>query len=298
MSKFNTNYLNQVKNANMDINKNVTKNVENIIKPVSEIKSKVDVGIDNIDIEKLIPYENQPFKLYEEEQLKELAEDIKANGVLSPVIVRIHPTEKGCYQILSGHNRVNACRLAEIKQVPCIIKEVDDSTANLILVNANLNQRQELLPSEKAFAYKMQMESLKGTNQVRTSSEIAENNNESIRTVQKYIRLTFLIPEILSLVDNKSIQMKSGVNLSYLPRKEQETVYKYIVDNKIKLSLEQSENIKKVAKENNINLYHLECIFKKTKKEKQPTNIKLSYKKLEKVMDISLPTEYQDSKRK
>ncbi len=170
------------------------------------------------------------------------------------------------------------------------------------MVNSNLNQRQKLLPSEKAFAYKLQMDSINNQGKrtdlekdnFTTNGREVENQQESKRNIQRYIRLTELIKPLLDMVDKKTLALRVGVNLSYLPDIEQETVYKYIVDNKIKLSLEKSEEIKKIAEENNINLYHLEFIFKKSKKEKEPTYVKLPYSKLEKIMDISLPIDYQE----
>ncbi len=286
----------------IDLSKKSNISASSVFNSMLGVDDKVDIkkDISYIDISFLVEYENQPFKPYTKEKLEELAEDIKLNGVLSPIIVR--PLEENKYQILSGHNRVNACKLVEIKQAPCIIKEVDDSTANLILVNANLNQRQELLPSEKAFAYKLQMESSKqnkGTRndllhnvqKVDTANKIAIENNESKRNISYYIRLTELTKPLLDMVDEKILPFRAGVNLSYLPPKEQETVYNYIIDNKIKLSLVKSEEIKNLAKENNINLFQLEYIFKKNKKEKDPTYVKLSYKKLEKYIDTSLQSE-------
>ncbi len=281
----------------IDLNKKSNISVNSVFNSMLGGADKVDSkkDISYIDISFLVEYENQPFRPYTEENIKELSEDIKINGILSPVIVR--PIEENKYQILSGHNRVNACKLVEIEKVPCIIKDVDDSTADLILVNSNLNQRQELLPSEKAFAYKIQMDAISNQGKrtdlekdnFTTNGREVKNKKESKRNIQRYIRLTELIKPLLDMIDKKTLAFRVGVNLSYLPPEEQETVYKYIIDNKIKLSLEKSEEIKKLAEENNINLYHLEFIFKKSEKEKEPTHVKLSYSKLSKVMDIDIP---------
>jgi len=197
-----------------------------------------------IAVDQLTEYPNQPFKPYTEIKLKELADDIAENGILSPIRVRPH---NGVYQILAGHNRRNAAVLAGFDKVPCIVKDADDDSAALIVVNTNLNQREELLPSEKAFAYKMQADSLAkvGVHNVRTTSELAEINDESKRNIQYYIRLTHLSPPLLKMVDEKLIPFRSGVNLSYLQNDEQCKLQDFMEENDIQyVSLKQSEALK------------------------------------------------------
>jgi len=223
---------------------------------ISSFASSSD-AVTQIQIDMLVPFEGQPFKPYSQEKLMELVEDIKINGILSPVIVRI--MADGKYQILAGHNRTNAGRLAGLTTVPCIIKQCDDNEAMLIVVNTNLNQRQELLPSEKAFAYKMQLEAMKrqagrpkdnscqvGTDLIgtRSDSQIAENSSDSARQIQRYIRLTYLITTFLNMVDDNKLAFMVGVNLSFISESNQTVLYQFALENKTKISLKQAEELK------------------------------------------------------
>lgn len=215
--------------------------------------------IKQLKLAELQPYPNQPFRPYAEERLRELAEDIRQNGVLCPIIVRtIALGTAQPYQILAGHNRVNASRLAGCIDVPAIVKDVDDDEAKLILVNTNLNQREKLLPSEKAFAYKMQMESMKKTagrpsknnlsqlgTQKRSDQIIAESTGESRNQIQRYIRLTYLIPPLLEMVDNEALAFMVGCYLSYLPEEKQLLLHNFMDANELKkISMAQAEVIK------------------------------------------------------
>lgn len=225
-------------------------------------------GTTEISVDELIPYEDQPFKSYTEEALLELAEDIETNGIISPVIVRPF---NGKYQILAGHNRTNAAKLAGLDKVPCIIKDVDDDTACLIMTNTNLFQRQKLLPSEKAFAYKVQTEALKNKKVADAGTETAKQNNESRTNVFRYIRLTFLNKDLLDMVDNDMIPFRAGVNISYLSSESQELLIDIINEYELQtISLKQSEKIRETADNGNISEYELkEIILKKSKTEKK-----------------------------
>ena len=229
--------------------------------------SDIKNDIKKIDINLLVPFENQPIRPYSDDKLLELAEDIKINGILSPVIVK--PVSDGKYQILAGHNRTSAAKLADMTEIPCIVKDVDDDTAKLIVVNTNLNQRQELLHSEKAFAYKMQLEAMKrqagrpkdnscqvGTN-LRSDDILAENSNDSARQIQRYIRLTYLIKPMLDMVDTSKMPFMVGVNLSFLSENNQDILYDLINDNKMKINLSQSEELKRL---NNLGDFTLEML--------------------------------------
>lgn len=210
--------------------------------------------VKQIPIEMLKDFPNQPFKPYSEAKLQELAADIAANGILSPLRVRTH---EGKYQILAGHNRRSAAVMAGLITVPCIIKDVDDDTAAIIVTTTNLNQREELLPSEKAFAYKMQLNALnhqgKSTSsqvetKLRSDEQIAASSNESRAQIQRYIRLTYLVPELLQMVDDKSISFMAGVNLSYHHETLQRELFGFMQTNNIAaVSLKQSEAIKKLS---------------------------------------------------
>ncbi|RPF47730.1 ParB family chromosome partitioning protein [Hydrogenoanaerobacterium saccharovorans] len=200
------------------------------------------------------PLQKTIFSRYSLEKLEELTQNIKLNGVLSPIIVRPMPSDEQhpykYYQILAGHRRVQGSDKAGLETIPAIIRDVDDDTANLIFTDTNLNQREQLLPSEKALAYKLQTDSLKnlGTNGPSVSI-IAEQNGTTRKEIYRYIRLTELIPTLLQLVDDSILPFRVGVNLSYLTTDEQEIIDAYLSENKVKISVEQSENIKKYSKE-------------------------------------------------
>jgi Predicted transcriptional regulators len=165
-----------------------------------------------LDPQELIEITDQPFRVYTPERLAELAEDIKENGQISPCLVRQLDGKK---IILAGRNRKEACEIAGVK-VACILVECDDATADLILVNSNLNQRQELLPSEKAFAYKLQKEAYEAKGQRKSTAAVAEQNDENIKMIQRYIKLTDLIRDLLDMVDSGRIPVMAGVEISYM----------------------------------------------------------------------------------
>lgn len=238
--------------------------------------------IKNIDISQLVPFENQPFKPYKIDRLEELAKDIKFNGVLSPILVR--PLNDGWYQILAGHNRVEASKLAGLETVPAIVKDVDDIVARLIMLTTNLNQREELLHSEKALAYKMQMEILEGATSCRTSSKLSEEMNINKRQIQRFIRLTYLITEFLDMVDERILPFMAGVSLSYIDEENQESIYQFIEDNSIKnISVQQAEDIKALQP---FNLYKAYKILKKEKENNKPRENK------EKTISLKIPFKY------
>lgn len=187
----------------------------------------------------LIEIEDQPFHPYSQEKLEELAEDIKENGQISPCTVRKKDEQ---YIILAGRNRKKACEIAGLK-VACIIIECDDATANLILVNSNLNQRQELLPSEKAFAYKLQKESYEAKGQRKTAAAVAEQNSENVKMIQRYIRLTDLHPRLMEMVDSGKLPVMVGVELSYLSQTEMNEVFSYLVSHNAVMSIAQAQEI-------------------------------------------------------
>lgn len=261
---------------------------------------KLQGGITNIKLCDLRPYPDQPFRLYNEDKLSELAEDIKENGVLSPIIVRPIKDEAGydAYQILAGHNRTNACQLAGLEEIPAIVKNVDDATAALIVVNTNLNQRDKMLPSEKAFAYKIQHDANKCqgkrndltsshdetmlTSHLTTSSH-GGTKSESRANKLKYIRLTYLNTPLLDLVDSNDLPFIAGVAISYLSQDEQTLLYQYITQHSIKLSVSQAEDIKRYSTEiETITSAALERMFNPTKSAstdpKTPKSINLNYK--------------------
>ena len=197
-----------------------------------------------LDPSELIEIEDQPFHPYPPEKLSELAEDIKANGQISPCTVR---KKDGKYIILAGRNRKKACELAGFK-VACIVIECDDPTANLILVNSNLNQRQELLPSEKAFAYKLQKESYEAKGQKKTSAAVAEQNSENVKMIQRYIKLTNLTKDLLDMVDSGRLPLMVGVEFSNMTGNDMDTISLYLLDHvNLPVSVEQAKAIRRLS---------------------------------------------------
>lgn len=189
----------------------------------------------NISIEKLFPFEGHPFKVQDNEEMECLAESIQQNGVLSPIIVRPKENTPDEYEIISGHRRVMASRKAGITEIPALVVSLDRDAAAIVMVDSNLH-REHILPSEKAFAYKLKLEAMKHqgwrsdltsgqlvpkSDDNRTTAKIGEDMGESYKTVQRYIRLTYLIPEFLEQMDEGRIAFSVGVELSYLNEQTQ-----------------------------------------------------------------------------
>lgn len=195
-----------------------------------------------IEISKIHPFKNHPFKVLDDEKMQDLVESVRINGVLTPVLLRMDDNEE--YEMVSGHRRMHAAQLAGLTTIPAIVRELSDDDAIVAMVDANI-QREELLPSEKAFAYKMKLEAMKrqGSRTDITSGQndqklkpvisrniLADQVGESSKQIQRYIRLTELIPELLDLVDNKKLQFTVAVDISYIDKEVQEWIYEYISD--------------------------------------------------------------------
>ena len=194
-----------------------------------------------IEISKIHPFKNHPFKVLDDEKMQDLVESVKINGVLTPVLLRMDENED--YEMVSGHRRMHAAQLAGLTTIPAIVRELSDDDAIVAMVDANI-QREELLPSEKAFAYKMKLDAMKRQG-IRTDLTCVQNEHKSgkksrellgeqvgISSVQvtRYIRLTELIPELLDLVDNKKLQFTVAVDISYIDKEVQGWIYEYICD--------------------------------------------------------------------
>lgn len=211
-----------------------------------------------IEIQKIYGFRNHPFKVLDDERMEELVESVKINGILSPVLLR--PGDHGKYEMISGHRRMHAAQLAGLTTIPAIIREMTDDEAVIVMVDANI-QREELLPSEKAYAFKMKLDALRhqGTSRhevgklgVETASVVGEGSGMGGRQVQRYIRLTELIPELLALVDSKRLQFTLGVEASYLDKPVQKWLYEYIRDNGV-VKPEQISALRKRAEEGSLN---------------------------------------------
>lgn len=238
-----------------------------------------------IPLSELKPFEEQPFKVLLDESMDELVESIRQSGVLSPIIARPH--KDGGYEILSGHRRAKACEIAGITEVPVVIKNLDDDTAAILLVDSNL-QRENILPSEKAFAYQLKLEAMKrqGARTDLTSDQIgrksgiesreilAEQIGESKNQISRYIRLTNLIDPILDMVDNKQIAMNAAVEISYLGSKEQTDVLKAIEAEEVAPSIEQAKKLRRFSEDGRLNGDVVLSIMQEQKPEKVSITLK------------------------
>ena len=215
--------------------------------------------VQQIPIGELFPFKNHPFKVLDDESMQRTVESVEQYGVLSPLIAR--PRPEGGYEIISGHRRQHAAQLAGLDALPVIVRQMDDDAAVLLMVDSNL-QRENILPSERAFAYKMKLEALKnqGARSDLTSGQIvqksklsiervAEDAGEGYKTVQRFIRLTNLIPELLDMVDEKKIAFNPAVELSYLDESQQRDFLEAMNDTQNAPSLSQAQRLKRLAQE-------------------------------------------------
>ena len=215
--------------------------------------------VQQIPIGELFPFKNHPFKVLDDESMQRTVESVEQYGVLSPLIAR--PRPEGGYEIISGHRRQHAAQLAGLETLPVIVRNMDDDAAVLLMVDSNL-QRENILPSERAFAYKMKLEAIKnqGARSDLTSGQIvqksklsiervAEDAGEGYKTVQRFIRLTNLIPELLDMVDEKKIAFNPAVELSYLDESQQRDFLEAMNDTQNAPSLSQAQRLKKLAQE-------------------------------------------------
>lgn len=215
--------------------------------------------VDTLDIAQLHPFADHPFHPYTDERLRDLTDSIREHGVLMPVLVR--PMASGGYEIISGHNRVEAAKLAGLDKVPVTIREMDDDLATIAMVDSNLRQRDILLPSEKAWAYRMKMETMRRQSgrprnncaQVgpnfgkRTRDLIAEEMGESKNHISRYIRLTELIPPLLAMIDQGHLPFNPAVELSYLSPQNQTSLLAILERDEITPSLAQAQNLHKLS---------------------------------------------------
>ena len=214
--------------------------------------------VQQIPIDALHPFTNHPFKVLDDESMQRTVESVEQYGVLSPLIAR--PRPEGGYEIISGHRRQHAAQLAGLDALPVIVRNMDDDAAVLLMVDSNL-QRENILPSERAFAYKMKLEALKNqgarsdltstqlVSKLRSNEQLGAENNQSRETVRRFIRLTNLIPELLDMVDEKKIAFNPAVELSYLDESQQRDFLEAMNDTQNAPSLSQAQRLKKLAQE-------------------------------------------------
>ena len=230
-----------------------------------------------ISIEKLHPFEGHPYKVLDNEEMEALTESIHAEGILSPLIVRPLEGTDG-YEVISGHRRLHAAQKARLSEVPALVYEISREEAAIMLVDSNLH-REHILPSEKAFAYKLKMEALKHRGitcgQVGHKSRDTLSDDDSGRQVQRYIRLTHLIPELLQLVDDGKIALTPAVELSYLPEKAQTYLLEEMRRNDCTPSLSQAIRMKKLYQTGSLSPEDISAIMQEEKANQQE---KVSFK--------------------
>ena len=214
-----------------------------------------------LEISLLDPYPNQPYQVKMDDAMQELIDSISDTGLIQPIIVRVNPEDNKRYQIISGHRRVYACKALGHKVIKAVVKEMDDDTAIMYLIDSN-KYRPEILPSEKAHAYKLRMDALKRQGKrtdltcvplehklgAKTRDAVGEETGESASQIQRYMRLTELIPELMDAVDDKQLKMRPAVEISYLPHDAQEIVFREVISEGRTLSYEQAKTLKEKAK--------------------------------------------------
>ena len=237
--------------------------------PLSNIK---EVQAMQLPIQKLRPFENHPFQVKDDDEMEQLVWSVLTQGILTPLVVR--PLENDEYEVISGHRRLRACQKAGIETVPALIYALDRDAAAIALVDSNLH-REKILPSEKAFAYKMKMDALshQGTSRQLgekwSVSQLSEAGTDSERQIHRYIRLTELIPQILSMVDSEKIALTPAVELSYLTKQEQQDLLETMESEDCTPSLSQAVQLKKLSQSRELNMDKIFDILREPKANQQ-----------------------------
>ena len=236
--------------------------------------------IRQIPINELFPFKEHPFKVLDDDAMQRTVESVAQYGVLAPLIAR--PRAEGGYEIISGHRRQHAAELAGLETLPVIVREMSDDAAVILMVDSNL-QREHILPSERAFAYKMKLEALKNqgarsdltstqvVSKLRSNEKLGAENNQSRETVRRFIRLTNLIPELLDMVDNKTVSFNPAVELSYLSPEQQQEVIRAMDDTQNFPSVSQAKRIKKLAQDGTFTTETVVAIMGEEKKSELDT---------------------------
>lgn len=254
--------------------------------------------VKNIPLDELHPFKNHPFKVQNNEEMERMIESIRKVGTITPALAR--PLPDGGYELISGHRRLAACQVLEIETMPVIVREMSDDEAVIAMVDANL-QRETILPSEKAFAYKMKLDAIKHQGvtsrqlgeKLLSITQVSKDSDDSERQIQRYIRLTCLIPELLSMVDDKKIAFNPAVEISYLDRDEQLTLLDAINMNDCTPSHAQSIRLKKMSQDGLLTADAIYAILSE-EKPNQKEQIKLPRDELRKYF----PQNYSDKQIK
>ena len=241
-----------------------------------------------LPLKDLQPFPDHPFEVRDDEEMEKLVDSIRVHGVLMPAIARTRPD--GSYELVAGHRRKRACELAGLQEMPVLVREMDDDTATILMVDSNV-QREHVLPSEKAKAYKMKLEAIKRQGQrtdltscqvgtklafTRSDEALAENTTESARTVQRYIRLNNLIPELMEMVDENKLKFNPAVEISYLTPEEQEDFFQYIDGQVCSPSLSQAQKLKAASREGQLTPEKLETIMTAQPPSVKPREMQIS----------------------
>lgn len=253
----------------------VLKSVDDIFQTEENRADAQRERVQEIPLDQLKPFKNHPFKVRDDQRMLDTVDSIREYGVLVPAIAR--PDPEGGYELISGHRRKRGCEMAGLQTMPVIIRDLDDDAAVLVMVDSNI-QREELLPSERAFAYKMKLEALKhqgarmdltscqvGT-KLRADEKLAESVNESARTVQRFIRLTELISELLDMVDERKLAFNPAVEVSYLKRDEQRMLLEAMDAEQTTPLLSQAQRLKKFSQEGRLTEEAMSAIMGEEKK--------------------------------
>jgi len=280
--------------------------LEEIFSSVQKEAAGQTERVQQIPLSELHPFEGHPFRVVDDEEMQKTVESVKEYGVLTPAIAR--PDPDGGYEIISGHRRMRAAELAGLKTLPVIVRDMDDDTAIIFMVDSNL-QREHIMPSERAFAYRMKMDAIKHQGEradltcgqvghkfdgKKSREIIAEQTGDSARTVQRYIRLTELIPEIRDMVDEKKIAFNPAVELSYLKPEEQREFLEAMDYAQAAPSLSQAQRLKKMSQEGKCRLDRM-CEVMSEEKKDDLTTITISHEVLRKYFPRSYtPQQMQD----
>ena len=253
----------------------VLKSVDDIFQTEENRADAQRERVQEIPLDQLKPFRNHPFKVRDDQRMLDTVDSIREYGVLVPAIAR--PDPEGGYELISGHRRKRGCEMAGLQTMPVIIRDLDDDAAVLVMVDSNI-QREELLPSERAFAYKMKLEALKhqgarmdltscqvGT-KLRADEKLAESVNESARTVQRFIRLTELISELLDMVDERKLAFNPAMEVSYLKQDEQRMLLEAMDAEQTTPSLSQAQRLKKFSQEGKLTEEAMSAIMSEEKK--------------------------------
>ena len=288
--------------------KSSAKNIR--LTPVDDLfstdESRVDAQLERVvelPLAELHPFRNHPFKVVDDEKMQDTAQSIRDHGVLVPAIVR--PREEGGYEIVAGHRRHFASQIAGLDTMPAIVRDLDDDAATIIMVDSNL-QRESILPSERAWAYRMKLEAVKRqgartdltSGQVgpkletqRSNALVAEQAGESVKQLQRFIRLTELIPPLLDMVDAHKIAFNPAVELSYLKPEEQVELLDAMDSEQATPSLSQAQRLKRFSQESKLNIDMMRAIMSEEKKPIEDRSVTFDEKELDEMFPKSFPRE-------